>query len=224
MRFQFIFLYFNFIIGFSQCKIDFFEYRICESKLDNSICFNKNNNDFYYCCENGQVTDGLEFNKGYYKISFNESNLYAFNYYYYGQKSDTIKSDSIKFYWINDGDTDWVWVKKHKKEYKAYLKEYRKKTGYFGCDTSKKANGYIIEYYKKGLKRKEATYKDGEAIGKMIYYDFQGNIKLIEYRNRKGHLYKKKEYAVVKYHDDFPPDKQPVGYPIVGEPKTIKIK
>lgn len=58
------------------------------------------------------------------------------------------------------------------------------------CNCGEACDGYQVDYYKNGNKRLEGNFKQGKAVGKIIYYLRDGSIDYVEKYNKKGKLKK----------------------------------
>ncbi|MFI5138050.1 MAG: hypothetical protein ACHQIM_09495 [Sphingobacteriales bacterium] len=90
-------------------------------------------------------------------------NEYPLTYQFNGQARDTI--DYPKLYYGISTTTDVNY------------------SNYINC--SHIANGFIIDWFKKNKKRCEGKFKKGKLIGKLIYYDLDGQIVKTEEDPRK---------------------------------------
>jgi|GEM_PF-5794720 len=91
--------------------------------------------------------------KGVYELRFLTID-YPLTYTYSGQTADTLNAPKLFFAFPG--------VDSHKMPC------------YASCD--KKADGNLIDYFKKGIKRAEGRFKHGKLVGKMTYYDLNGNV------------------------------------------------
>jgi hypothetical protein len=57
-------------------------------------------------------------------------------------------------------------------------------SGWFYC--GKKANGHCVDYYQNGNKRVEGNFRNGKSVGKVGFYDINGNLKQWAYYNNQG--------------------------------------
>jgi len=62
------------------------------------------------------------------------------------------------------------------------------------CFCGNPANGNLKDYYSNGQVRLTGKFKNGNAVGELIYFDIDGNIEKILRYNRKGKLIKEEEF------------------------------
>lgn len=64
--------------------------------------------------------------------------------------------------------------------------------GWLCCN--KKCNGYRVGYYCNGNKRIEGTFKRGQPIGELKYYNEDGTLLYIAYYNKRGKYIKRQDF------------------------------